>query len=267
MAEVQGRVLHNIGNTTIKKWSNVTQIKFKISSLSILVIMMFVCGANSTSLHHADNDEQRNHLPRMTTQELKLNNNDSTVLKLVKEIKDTSTNTILSESSDHGYYGVPSHTSSSSEFLDQDHSVASTHTSSSTKAKDQGVSLASHISFDLNKSIRYTNLFTNNIEEETILIPNKNEYNQRKLSQLEDWAFCSSSSQCRNGCCSSRYSDDGKLKCTPVGGFKPHEGCITGEGGPAPTPTPPPVGGSGTCGGGNRGNGVCADGTCCSRVR
>ena len=41
-----------------------------------------------------------------------------------------------------------------------------------------------------------------------------------------DWEFCSSSSQCRNGFCSSRYSDDSKLKCTPVGGFKPHEGCI-----------------------------------------
>jgi hypothetical protein len=39
---------------------------------------------------------------------------------------------------------------------------------------------------------------------------------------------------------------------------------ITGGGVPAPTPTPP-VGG-GTCGGGNRGNGVCADGKCCSRV-
>ena len=36
-------------------------------------------------------------------------------------------------------------------------------------------------------------------------------------------------------------------------------------GGSAPTPTPP-VGGGGTCGGGNRGNGVCADRTCCSRV-
>ncbi len=35
-----------------------------------------------------------------------------------------------------------------------------------------------------------------------------------------------------------------------------------GGGGPQPTPTPP----SGTCGGGNRGNGVCADRTCCSRV-
>ena len=45
-------------------------------------------------------------------------------------------------------------------------------------------------------------------------------------STFGDWEFCSSSSQCRNGCCSSRYSDDSKLKCTPVGGFKPHEGCI-----------------------------------------
>jgi len=45
-------------------------------------------------------------------------------------------------------------------------------------------------------------------------------------STFGDWEFCSSSSQCRNGCCSSRYSDDSKLKCTPVGGIKPHEGCI-----------------------------------------
>jgi hypothetical protein len=45
-------------------------------------------------------------------------------------------------------------------------------------------------------------------------------------STFGDWEFCSSSSQCRNGCCNSRYSDDSKLKCTPVGGFKPHEGCI-----------------------------------------
>jgi hypothetical protein len=37
--------------------------------------------------------------------------------------------------------------------------------------------------------------------------------------QLGDYEFCSSSDQCANGCCSSVYSDDGKLKCTPVGGF------------------------------------------------
>ena len=85
-AELCGRVLHNIGNTTIKNWSKVTQTKFKISSstgvcihrLSILLIMMFVFGVSSTSLLHADNDKQRNHLPRLTTHELKLNNNDST---------------------------------------------------------------------------------------------------------------------------------------------------------------------------------------------
>jgi len=36
-----------------------------------------------------------------------------------------------------------------------------------------------------------------------------------------DWEFCSTSSQCNNGCCSSEYSDDGQLKCTPLdGGFR-----------------------------------------------
>jgi len=44
---------------------------------------------------------------------------------------------------------------------------------------------------------------------------------------LGDWAFCTSSSQCQNQCCSSKYStSDGRLKCTPVGGFKPSEGCV-----------------------------------------
>lgn len=32
-----------------------------------------------------------------------------------------------------------------------------------------------------------------------------------------DWEFCSSSSECDNGCCSSQYSNDGKTKCTPGG--------------------------------------------------
>jgi hypothetical protein len=41
-----------------------------------------------------------------------------------------------------------------------------------------------------------------------------------------DWAFCFSSSACRNGCCSNRYSNDGRMKCTPVGGFKLDQGCI-----------------------------------------
>ena len=55
---------------------------------------------------------------------------------------------------------------------------------------------------------------------------------ERQLQSLGDWAFCSSSSHCRNSCCSSRYSDDGRLKCTPVGGFKPDQGCVTtGDGG------------------------------------
>lgn len=37
-------------------------------------------------------------------------------------------------------------------------------------------------------------------------------------SDLGAWQFCSTSSQCSNGCCSSQYStSDGKLKCTPGG--------------------------------------------------
>ena len=64
---------------------------------------------------------------------------------------------------------------------------------------------------------------------------------------LGDWTFCSSSSQCRNGCCSRLYSNDRRLKCTPVGGFQASH-CVTGGGGPAPTPTPPPVGGIGSLG-------------------
>jgi hypothetical protein len=40
---------------------------------------------------------------------------------------------------------------------------------------------------------------------------------------LGDWEFCLSSSQCRNECCSKQYSNDGKLKCTPLngGGYNP----------------------------------------------
>lgn len=54
----------------------------------------------------------------------------------------------------------------------------------------------------------------------------------RALSSVEetnlgDWSFCSQSYQCNNNCCSKKYStSDGKLKCTPVGGFKTNEGCV-----------------------------------------
>jgi hypothetical protein len=40
-----------------------------------------------------------------------------------------------------------------------------------------------------------------------------------------DWQLCSTSTECQNQCCSSKYSD-GVLKCTPVGGFKTSEGCV-----------------------------------------
>jgi len=73
-------------------------------------------------------------------------------------------------------------------------------------------------------------------------------HSRRQLQNLlGDWAFCTSSSQCQNQCCSSKYStSDGRLKCTPVGGFKPSEGCVGGPPSPSPpspsppSPTPPP---------------------------
>jgi hypothetical protein len=34
---------------------------------------------------------------------------------------------------------------------------------------------------------------------------------------LGDWEFCTYSFQCKNSCCSSEYSNDGKSKCTPGG--------------------------------------------------
>jgi hypothetical protein len=65
-----------------------------------LCIMMFVCGASSTYLLHPDNDEQRSHLPRMTTQELKRNNNDSTE----QELEDSSSIHSSSTPVDHGHW-------------------------------------------------------------------------------------------------------------------------------------------------------------------
>jgi hypothetical protein len=48
---------------------------------------------------------------------------------------------------------------------------------------------------------------------------------QEVSTNLADWTVCSTSYQCANQCCSSKYSD-GVLKCTPVGGFKTSEGCV-----------------------------------------
>ena len=46
-------------------------------------------------------------------------------------------------------------------------------------------------------------------------------------AKLGDWAACSTSSQCSNGCCSKKYSG-GALKCTPLSsGFDPKaNGCV-----------------------------------------
>jgi hypothetical protein len=76
---------------------------------------------------------------------------------------------------------------------------------------------------------------------------------QTQQQLLGDWELCSTSDQCNNGCCSSVYSHDAMLKCTPLeGGFR-SDICIASAS----------VGG-GTCGDGNVGDGLCADGTCCS---
>ena len=47
---------------------------------------------------------------------------------------------------------------------------------------------------------------------------------------LGDWSRCSSSSQCSNGCCTSKYSN-GVLKCTPLSpGYNPSaNGCVGGR--------------------------------------
>jgi hypothetical protein len=57
---------------------------------------------------------------------------------------------------------------------------------------------------------------------------------------LGDWTVCTSSDQCRNGCCSKQYSNDGQYKCTPLGaGFVPeNNGCIASTQ-PGPQPGPP----------------------------
>ena len=71
---------------------------------------------------------------------------------------------------------------------------------------------------------------------------------------LGDWELCSVSSECTNGCCSSQYSDDGQLKCTPLDGGFDSNICVSND---DPTTT-------GTCGNGDVGDGVCANGQCCS---
>jgi hypothetical protein len=65
--------------------------------------------------------------------------------------------------------------------------------------------------------------------------------NMRSLAGgQDDWTFCMFSWQCKAGCCSKEYSDDGKLKCTPGG--SPSK-CTNGGGGggfnPPPVTAPP----------------------------
>jgi hypothetical protein len=49
---------------------------------------------------------------------------------------------------------------------------------------------------------------------------------------LGDWAQCHFNSQCRNGCCSNRYSHDGVDKCTPLNGGYNADICNPGGGSP-----------------------------------
>ncbi|KAJ3119630.1 chitin deacetylase [Nowakowskiella sp. JEL0407] len=37
------------------------------------------------------------------------------------------------------------------------------------------------------------------------------------VPKLKDWDMCTKNSQCQNNCCSTQFSGDGKLKCTPGG--------------------------------------------------
>eukprot|EP01117_Protostelium_nocturnum_P020664 TRINITY_DN9409_c0_g1_i1.p1 TRINITY_DN9409_c0_g1~~TRINITY_DN9409_c0_g1_i1.p1 ORF type:complete len:417 (+),score=108.99 TRINITY_DN9409_c0_g1_i1:381-1631(+) len=46
------------------------------------------------------------------------------------------------------------------------------------------------------------------------------------VESKKDWDYCTTSSECDNKCCSSQYSGDGKLKCTPNG-----TQCVSGGGG------------------------------------
>ena len=59
----------------------------------------------------------------------------------------------------------------------------------------------------------------------TIVVPVATSLATTSTAPKGDWQTCSTSAECQNQCCSSKYSD-GVLKCTPVGGFKTSEGCV-----------------------------------------
>ncbi|KAJ3046221.1 hypothetical protein HDV00_000033 [Rhizophlyctis rosea] len=87
-------------------------------------------------------------------------------------------------------------------------------------------------------------------------------------SKKSDWDFCSSNSECANGCCSSVYSNDGRTKCTP-GGFQSYCTGSTGTGGGGSSGD---GSGSGTGGGSKKSdwdfcssNSDCSNG-CCSNI-
>lgn len=54
-------------------------------------------------------------------------------------------------------------------------------------------------------------------------------------SRLGDWALCSVSSECRNGCCSNFDSDDGRGRCIPSEGGLRSDLCVVTRSGTFPT--------------------------------
>lgn len=101
----------------------------------------------------------------------------------------------------------------------------------------------------------------------TSLTPNPPQTPNPPTGNSPVWDFCSASNECSSGCCSQRWSNDGKMKCHPSsacpatgGDGNNNSGAGNNNGGDS-TPNPS----TGTCGGGNRGNGVCPQhGDCCS---
>ena len=152
----------------------------------ILFIMMFICGASSTSLLHADNDEQRNHLPRMTTQELKLNNNSAD-----HDLDQSSNIHSSSTPVDHGH-GKESSYSYLPTYLEQELEESSNIRSSSTTGDHGGWNLHTTSLHHQNKSIDKSskislpdlslNSFLENLDK-TFILGHKEKWYQHQLQQ------------------------------------------------------------------------------------
>lgn len=144
------------------------------------------------------------------------------------------------------------HQSTDSDALDHSHS-------SLNKGEGQYPSMA-HPSIDANASA----------------YPTEVQDTPRKMegTLLVDWELCTSSSSCHSGCCTAKYSHDERLRCTRLNGGYHADICVEASSvvmhqpqeqqQQVSTTTNSQSTVNGTCGYGRRGNGVCADGTCCS---